>query len=252
MIGSFADWAVGVPAQGLLIALGVAAAAGLMRGFAGVGSGMLMAPVFAILFGPVHTVAVILLMEIVVTAQLLPGVHRAINWKVIAPPWGLRPPIFMPAGSWLLVSLDPDLTARMIAFVVVAFSIVLMVGWRYDGEKKLWASVGVGALSGVLMASTSLGNPPVMAYLLSSRDAAATNRANFTGYFALTLLALIAMMALAGLIDRNALATAAILLPVFMAAAWVGSKLFRRSSETLYRRVALGLLLCVGLYGLLR
>ena len=34
-----------------------------------------------------------------------------------------------------------------------------------------------------------------------------------------------------------------------MAGAWVGSRLFRRSSEALYRRVALGLLFCVGLYG---
>ncbi len=33
------------------------AAAGLMRGFAGFGSGMLKSPVFAILFGPVETVA---------------------------------------------------------------------------------------------------------------------------------------------------------------------------------------------------
>ena len=46
---------------------------------------MLMAPVFAILFGPVQTVAVIILMEIVVTGQLLPGVRREIDWKVIAP-----------------------------------------------------------------------------------------------------------------------------------------------------------------------
>ena len=251
MTASYADWALGFLTQDLLIALGVAAAAGLMRGFAGVGSGMLMAPVFAILFGPVQTVAVIILMEIVVTAQLLPGVRREINWKVIAP-MGVAAAILMPAGSWLLISLEPDLIARIIAFVVVVFSIVLMIGWRYDGEKKLWASLGVGALSGVLMASTSLGNPPVMAYLLSSRDAAATNRANFTGYFAVSLVALIAMMALTGLIDRNALVTAAILMPVFMAAAWAGSKLFRRSSEALYRRVALGLLFCVGLYGLLR
>ena len=91
-----------------------------------------------------------------------------------------------------------------------------------------------------------------MVYLLSGRDAAATNRANFTGYFAVTLVVLIAMMALAGLIDRNALVTAAMLLPVFMLGAWVGSRLFRKSSEALYRRVALGLLFCVGLYGLLR
>ena len=235
----------------LFVALGVAAAAGLMRGFAGVGSGMLMAPVFAILFGPVQTVAVIVLMEIVVTGQLLPGVRREIDWKVIAP-MGAAAACLMPVGSWLLVSLDPDLIARGIALVVVAFSVLLMAGWRYEGEKKLWATLCVGALSGVLMASTSLGNPPVMAYLLSSRDAAATNRANFTGYFAVTLVALIAMMAVAGLIDGRALLTAVALLPVFMAGAWIGSRLFRRSSEALYRRVALGLLLCVGLYGLLR
>ena len=235
----------------LFVALGVAAAAGLMRGFAGVGSGMLMAPVFAILFGPVQTVAVIVLMEIVVTGQLLPGVRCEIDWKVIAP-MGAAAACLMPVGSWLLVSLDPDLIARGIALVVAAFSVLLMAGWRYEGEKKLWATLGVGALSGVLMASTSLGNPPVMAYLLSGRDAAATNRANFTGYFAVTLVALIALMAVAGLIDGRALLTAAVLLPVFMAGAWIGSRLFRRSSEALYRRVALGLLLCVGLYGLLR
>ena len=237
--------------QDLLVTLGVATAAGLMRGFAGVGSGMLMAPIFAIVFGPVQTVAVIILMEIVVTAQLLPGVRREINWNIVAP-MGVAAAILMPAGSWLLVSLDPEVLARLIAVVVLVFSIVLMVGWRYDGEKKLWASLGVGAISGVLIASTSLGNPPVMVYLLSGRDSAATNRANFTGFFAVTLVALIAMMALAGLIDRNAIVTAAVLLPVFMLGAWVGSRLFRKSSEALYRRVALGLLFCVGLYGLLR
>ena len=235
----------------ILIAAGVAVAAGLMRGFAGVGSGMLMAPFFAILFGPVQTVAIIILMEIVVTAQLLPGVHREIRWKVIAP-MGVAAALLMPAGSWLLVTLDPDLLARFIALVVLAFSIILLIGWRYDGEKKAWISAGVGALSGVLIASTSLGNPPVMVYLLSGRDSAATNRANFTGYFAVTLIALIAMMAFTGLIDRNAVWTAALLLPVFMAGAFVGSRLFRKSSEALYRRVALGLLFAVGCYGLLR
>ena len=59
-------------------------------------------------------------------------------------------------------------------------------------------------------------------------------------------------MAFGGLIDRGAVLTAAILLPVFMVGAHVGSRLFRKSSEALYRRAALGLLFCVGCYGLLR
>ena len=183
-----------------LLALIVTLAAGLMRGFAGVGSGMLMAPIFAILFGPVETVATIILMEVVATAQLLPGVKAHVNWRVVGP-MGAAAALFMPLGGWLLVSLDPALIARGIAAVVVIFALILLTGWRYDGPKRLPATLGVGGLSGVLMASTSLGNPPVMVYLLSSRDPAVVNRANFTGYFAVTLLALIAWMLLQGLIS---------------------------------------------------
>ncbi len=234
-----------------LIALIATLAAGLMRGFAGVGSGMLMAPIFAILFGPVETVATIILMEIVATGQLLPGVRTHIDWRVIGP-MGAAAALFMPLGGWLLISLDPALIARGIAAVVVVFALFLLTGWRYDGPKRLPATLGIGALSGVLMASTSLGNPPVMAYLLSSRDPAAVNRANFTGYFAVTLLALIAWMLLRGLISWDAVLRGAALLLPFLGAVWVGSRLFRKSSERLYRNVALGLLLCIGLYGLLR
>ena len=109
----------------MLIAAGIAVAAGLMRGFAGVGSGMLMAPIFAVLFGPVETVGIIILMEIVVTGQLLPDVHRDIDWRVIAP-MGLAAALLMPVGSWVLVSLDADLNARGIAGIVLAFALVLL------------------------------------------------------------------------------------------------------------------------------
>ena len=234
-----------------LLALIVALAAGVMRGFAGVGSGMLMAPIFAILFGPVETVATIILMEIAATAQLLPGVRGHIEWRVVGP-MGAAAALFMPLGAWLLVSMEPALIARGIAGIVVLFAVLLLTGWRYDGPKRLPASLSVGALSGVLMASTSLGNPPVMVYLLSSRDSAEVNRANFTGYFAVTLVALIAWMLLQGLITWDALLRAAALLLPFLGAVWVGSRLFRKSSEQLYRRIALGLLVCVGLYGVLR
>ena len=199
-----------------------------------------------------QTVAVIILMEIVVTAQLLPGVRREVNWRAIAP-MGIAAALFMPAGSWLLVTLDPDLFARFVALVVLAFSIVLMMGWRHRRrEEGLAERRGRRVLRGVdggdePRQSARHGLPPVR-----RGQCAATNRANFTGYFAVTLIALVAMMAASGLIDRNALVTAAILLPVFMAGAFVGSRLFRKSSEALYRRVALALLLCVGVYGLLR
>ena len=69
--------------------------------------------------------------------------------RVLAILQGVAAAILMPAGSWLLVSLDPEVIARMIAVVVLVFSIVLMVGWRYEGEKKLWSTLGAGAFGKV-------------------------------------------------------------------------------------------------------
>lgn len=236
----------------LLAALATTIVAGLMRGFAGVGSGMLMAPIFAVLYGPVETLVMIVFMEIIVTAQLLPSVRNEVEWRRTVLPMGLAAAVAMPAGTWLLLALDPETMTRGIAGLVLVSAVVLLLGWRYEGARTTPATLGVGGISGVLMAATSLGNPPVMLYLLSSRDGAAVNRANFTGYFAITLLALAGWMTARGLVPWHAVGRAALLLPVFMGAAWLGAKLFRRSSELLYRRVALGLLVLAGLYGLLR
>ncbi len=229
----------------------VAMAAGFMRGYVGVGSGMLMAPVFAILFGPLDTVVMVILIELVVTVQLLPSVYRLIEWRVVVP-MGLSAAVFMPVGTWLLISVNTDVMARGIAFVVLISVLLLGTGWRYQGKKRLSVTIGVGSLSGVLMAATSLGNPPVMLYLLSGSDPAATNRANFTGYFGITLIILISLMLVRDLISINAVLRAASVLPVFAASAWVGAQYFRKSNEKTYQRVALGFLLCIALYGVFR
>jgi uncharacterized membrane protein YfcA len=229
----------------------VAVAAGFMRGFIGVGSGMLMAPVFAIIFGARDTVAMIIMMDFIVTAQLLPTVYKKIEWRIIAP-MGAIAALFMPAGSWLLVTIDEELMARGIALVVLVFVVLLMFDWRYEGEKRLASILSVGAVSGVMIAATSLGNPPVILYLLSSRDSSATNRANFTGYFAITLVVVLTLMVATGLVALSAVLHASLLLPLFMLSAWIGGRYFQGSSETLYRRVALGLLFCVAVFGILR
>ncbi len=234
-----------------LLAMCVTLAAGFMRGYVGVGSGMLMAPVFAILYGPLETVVMVILLDLAVTAQLLPSVHRLIEWRVVIP-MGLTAAVFMPVGTWLLITVDADLMARGIALVVLVSVLLLMTGWRYQGGKRLGITLSVGSLSGVLMAATSLGNPPVMLYLLSGSDTAATNRANFTGYFAITLITLLSMMIVRDLLVANAVVRAVIILPVFALGAWGGAHCFRKSTDKTYRLIALSLLLCVALFGILR
>lgn len=234
-----------------LVAAAVAVTAGLMRGFAGFGSGMLMAPVFAILFGPVETVAMVILMEIAASIQLTPKVLPDIQWRFVGPLSGTAV-LFMPIGAYALGATDPEIMTRVMAGIVLAFVLVLLTGWRYQGDKKLLPTLGIGAASGTLMAATSMGNPPVLLYMLSSRDSATTNRANIIAYFAVTQIVLLAVLAVMDLLSWQPVFRAALLTPGYLLAAWVGSRLFRRSSETFYRRIALVFLFCVAAYGLLR
>ncbi|MEX2617129.1 MAG: sulfite exporter TauE/SafE family protein [Alphaproteobacteria bacterium] len=234
----------------LLAALATVIAAGLLRGFAGFGSGMMMAPVFALLYGPVQTVAIVILLDIVVTAQLLPGVRRDVQWRFVLQ-MGFVAALFMPLGSWLLVTVDAASMSRAISLAVLAFVVILATGWRYHGERRAPVTALVGAISGTMMAATSLGMPAVMLYMLAGKGSGAAARANVTGYFAVTLAALVVIMLFSGLVSANALLTAAILLPAYMLAAWTGSRLFRGSSEVWYRRVALICLCCAGIIGLI-
>ena len=235
----------------LAIAGAVTLVAGLMRGFAGFGSAMAMAPVFAILFGPAEMVVMIMLMELGVTVQLFPGAVRDAQWRFVGP-MGLAAGLAMPFGSYILVTIDPELLSRLVAAVVLAFVLFLISGWRYAGEKKLPITVTLGLVSGTMMATTSMGGPPVLTYMLAGRDKALTNRANIICYFGVTEIFLLIVMFTAGLVGETGVWRAIILTPPFMFAAWLGSRLFRQSSEQLYRRIALAFLAVVALYGLLR
>jgi uncharacterized membrane protein YfcA len=89
--------------------------------------------------------------------------------------------------------------------------------------------------------------------LLSSRtDYAVTNRANFTGYFAITLVALFCLMFATNMITGSDVLHASMLLPLFMLSAWLGARYFKNSSEKTYRGVAFALLFGVAVYGILR
>ena len=236
----------------LLIAAGVAVVGGLMRGFAGFGSAMLMAPIFAILFGPAEMVAIVCMLELPVGLQLLPSALRHAEWRFVGP-MSATAVLFMPIGVWLLVNLDPEILKRGVAAVVLLFAVVLLTGWRHHGGKSLSIACSLAALSGAMMATVGIGGPPVLLYMLSGQDSATTNRANIIVYFAATGVFLLLMVAFAAeAVGFSALWRALILTPPFMLAAWLGARLFRQSSEKIYRRTALAFLLGVGLFGLLR
>jgi hypothetical protein len=232
------------------VAAATVAVAGLVRGFAGFGSAMILSPVLSLLWGPTVGVPVAIIIEVAPALQLTPAALRVAHWRTV---WSLGVPaiVMIPAGAWLLVSLPADTLRRAIALLVLALVAILWSGWRYRGPRGSAVSAIVGALGGFLSGSTGIGGPPAILYLMSGGDGPALIRANLVGYFSVIFVGLVAFFTWNGLIDADIVWRTGLLLPVFVLGIFAGSRLFGLASDRTFRHVAFACLTAFSVWVLL-
>ena len=230
-------------------AVGIVTAAGLVRGTTGFGGAMLMTPVLSALLGPVPAVVTALLLETAAAAVMFPDALPKVRWRTLL--YLTLPAIVtVPLGGYLLMTVDPGIARKMISTVVIVFSAMLLLGLRYSGSPRAVTSVALGSVVGALLGATSVGAPPVILYQLSGPDPVAVTRANLTVFVtAISVIGLV-MLGAAGAISATLAASAALLTIPFLLATWLGAKLFARLSDAGVRRIALCLMLSVGVASL--
>jgi uncharacterized membrane protein YfcA len=228
----------------LAAAIAIAAIAGLVRGITGFGGAMVMSPPMALLLGPLAAVPVVLLLESVAATPMWVAARKLVRWRTIGPILGMAC-VTVPAGTWILVSVDPQVMRRVIAGVVIVFSLVLLRGWRYHGAQRTATGLGLGAVSGTMVGATSMGGPPVILYLLAGPDPIETTRANLTYFVGGISFAGVVMRAVSGVLGRPELVLAAILAPGYYIGIVVGTRLFAGFNDQRFRQFTLALMLVV-------
>jgi uncharacterized membrane protein YfcA len=243
LAGLLTDWRI-------YVALVATAVAGIMRGYSGFGTAVLLAPAYSVLWGPRVGVPVMLLMELVVSLQLVPRAFAEANRRVILPIGGAAA-LATPLGAFILISADQDLLRRCIGGFVLVFGLLLMSGWRYAGSRPLPLNIAVGTAAGLLKGATGMSGPPVILYLLAGPEAVRQHRANLILFFGTISVISVIPPALGGLMSWAVLAKTLLLLPVLMLCVPIGARLFRVIPERWYRRAALLFLVSTGLIALL-
>jgi hypothetical protein len=223
--------------------------AGMVRGFTGFGTPLLMGPLLAIMFGPAGMVPVIAAAEIFISTMLVPRVWRDAEPRAIALIWLGGLPL-LPLGTWLLAVVDPGIVKKVVALVVLFAAIVLALGWRYRGPRNAPLALGVGGVGGLLGGLVGFAGPPVLLYILSQPGSIARARANLILYFGGASIAIFVSCLAGGLIDRAALLRAAAITPVVIAGVLLGQRFYGRASEASARSVALAMLFVAGALGL--
>jgi uncharacterized membrane protein YfcA len=224
--------------------------AGLMRGYSGFGTAILLAPVYSTLWSPRFGVPVVLLMELFVSAYLLPRSFAEANKKLILPICAAAV-VAMPLGAVVLLHADAGILRRAIGAFVLFFGLLMMSGWRYHGTRPLGLNLAVGVVSGLLKGATGMSGPPVIMYLLAGKEEARQHRANLILYFGVLGVAAIVPPLWAGIIGIPTLVLTAIMLPLLLVSVPVGARLFHVIPLSWYRRCALILLVAAGGFALI-
>ena len=223
----------------------VALIAGVMRGFSGFGSALVVVPVMAAVFGPRLAVPAAIVVHLLTTAQLLPGAFRDVEWGRTLP-LSVAGSLAISLGAWALVALDPELIRRGIAILIIVFAVLMLRGWRYAGRVNAWAMGAAGAVGGFITGAATIGGPPVVMFLMAGPYSAAQNRAAIIFYFTFVQAVAVVMYWIGGLLVWQVLGICLLVLPTLALGTWIGQSLFTRASETLFRRVALIFLLAIG------
>lgn len=239
--------ALDVPGLGVLLA--AAAVAGLVRGFAGFGTGLIFMPMAGAALAPVAAIAVMTAMDVL---GLLPQVPRALRGaeraevaRMIA-----GAALALPAGLWLATALPVEAFRWALSALALAMLALIATGWRWRGPVGPRLGYGTGALSGFLGGASGLAGPPAILLNVASDRPAAVIRANLLAYLALFGMLLLAVFLGTGAAGRAELALAAILALPFAAASLLGAWLFDPARESLYRRAAYLIIAASALAGL--
>jgi uncharacterized membrane protein YfcA len=225
----------------LLFLFAVVYIAGIIRGFAGFGSALLVVPALAMIYGPAEAVVIEVMIEIPISLGLLPVALREAERKTVLPLLAMFV-LFVPVGALMLKAVDPEPMK-----IVISVSVLIMVVVIFFQNSLTWFSSRVGMLvtgmlSGFSQGLTGMAGPLFAAALLARGESATLTRANLVavagGLIGITVVSFV----LVGLVTVETLVYAALATPMIMLGVWTGAYIFRRFAHLNLRGVILGFL----------
>ena len=211
--------------------------AGVVRGFAGFGAGMIFIPVMGIFTDPITTVVALQIMDGVGALPLLKkgfrdGEPRHVALLTVAAV------CLIPVGIYFLATTQSDIFRWIVSGLIAVLLALMISGWRYTKRLGTVGTVGVGGLAGFMSGFFGLAGPPVIMMYMSGPFKASVVRANIIlFFFAITVVGFILLYA-RDLMTPERIWLGLVLVIPYGLATMVGQKIFHPSREALFRTVA--------------
>ena len=229
----------------LIWAMVVTFAGGLMLGYTGWGGAMVSMPFLTILYGPVEALVIMIIGAVLLTAHLFPAAARIADWRRMTPVL-IAMAVCVPIGNLLLFALEPNLIRRVIGWLIVGASLLILSGWRYRGPQGAGAGAATGVISGLINGFVGLGGPPLVIYMLALKQSAAVQRANILVFMAITSVLVLGSTFVGGGVTLENSFLGLLTAPFQIAGGWLGARLFLKLPAELFKKFSLVALIVLG------
>jgi uncharacterized membrane protein YfcA len=225
-----------------------ALAGGFVAGLSGFGTGLIALGIWLYVVPPGTAVTLVLICSIIAQTSTLPSIWRAIDFKLVWPflVGGLAG---VPLGTMLVAYADPRLFKLCVGVLLLVFPTALYfhrrpMAIRFGGKV---ADTGIGFAGGVLGGLAGLSGPiPILWASVRGWDKD-ERRAVFQIFNWTILTAALCVQAATGLIPREMMWLALLVLPATIGGAWLGARTYHGLSDGDFRDVVLGLLFLSGI-----
>ncbi|WP_375691496.1 TSUP family transporter [Pseudooceanicola sp. LIPI14-2-Ac024] len=223
--------------------------AGLVRGFTGFGTALIVMPVAAALLPLPVAIVLLSVTGVFSWPAMLPRAWAAADKRQVGV-LALAAVLTAPVGVWLLTVLERDLLRWLVALAAAVTLAALVSGWRYRGRVG-WPGLGaIGGAAGVLGGATGLTGPPVILFYLAGPSGAEAVRANTILFLAALEVGIIVNLFLRDLVTVDAIWLGLLLAMPYLMGVLAGQALFDPARERLFRGLAyavIGLAILAGL-----
>lgn len=223
--------------------------AGFVRGYSGFGFSALVIAASGLVMNPMQFVAVVVIWEAVMTAQVWRQVGGDVDWRRVGFLLG-GAVIGLPLGLWALHAVSEDGARAVISAYVLAMCAILLAGWRMKPQGG-GTTLATGIISGLANAP-GMGGLPVAAFFTAQPIPPAVFRATLVTYFVILDVYSAPMYWWAGMVTWETIRASLIGLPLVVLANWLGSRHFLKTDPQDFRRFAIGLLALLAGMGFLK
>ena len=224
-----------------------ALAGGFVSGLAGFGTALMALGIWLYVLPPPIAVSLVLICSIVAQTSTMPSIWRSIDFQLVWP-FLVGGVAGVPLGTMLVAYADPRLFKLSIGILLLIFPAALYfqrtpVALSIGGKA---ADTAIGFAGGVLGGLAGLSGPVPILWA-SVRGWGKDERRGLFQMFNWTILtAAFVVQASSGLVTRETMWLALLVLPGTIGGAWLGTRTYHALSDGNFRDVVLGLLFLSG------